>query len=85
MNLEIGQIWRKHGPYDWLMITGFQLPDKPNYDGALAGVSVRHRVYSNKTGKWYFKKAGMFIPASNEADFVNKMKSSFRFMEQPNE
>lgn len=38
--LAVGAIWRKHGPFGWFRIIGFQLPEIPGYDGGIPGVSV---------------------------------------------
>ena len=40
MEIEVGQVWRKKGPYDWVKITHIEDPRYPNYDGGLIGVGV---------------------------------------------
>ena len=68
MEFEVGQVWRKDGPYDWLSIEQILDPDYPNYDNGCIGVVVksfppqlkgiqlrggkRYFVASNKNESW---------------------------------
>jgi hypothetical protein len=41
MKIEVGQVWRKRGPFHWLKIENIQDPEYPGYDGGLIGCSAR--------------------------------------------
>jgi hypothetical protein len=73
--LKIGQVWRKHGPQGWIKIVGFQLPDYPDYDGGMKGVSIIKRWPS---GDW--AKGRWFHPAKDEDDFIKNMKDTCRYL-----
>ena len=40
MEIKVGQVWRKLGPYGWWKIERIVAPGYPRYDGGLPGVSI---------------------------------------------
>ena len=78
MKLEVGQIWRKHGPADWLRIEQIQMDGHPDYDGGAPGVSVSVRTWK---GRW--KNQRWFYLANTYKQFIQQMKDSFRYLEEP--
>jgi hypothetical protein len=40
IKIEVGQVWRKLGPYDWLKVDMIHDPRYTGYDGGLIGCSV---------------------------------------------
>lgn len=64
--LEVGQIWRKCGPVDAIKIKSIILPEYPDYDGGLNGISVRFsRLPSNATSVSWARE-GSFISGNYE-------------------
>lgn len=42
MDIKEGQIWRKHGPYDWLKIIQILDPAYSNHDGGIHGARCQY-------------------------------------------
>ena len=76
--LKIGQVWRKDGPSDWIKIVGLQLTVCPKYDGGLAGVSFVRR---EPRKEWTWVNTKYFYPCKGEADFIERMQNTCRFLE----
>jgi len=59
MELKVGQVWRKQGPYGWLKIEQILAPGCPEYDGGLPGCVARYyppqfKGIKLKGGKTFF-------------------------------
>jgi len=59
MKIEVGQIWRKQGPYGWLKIERILAPGYPDYDGGLSGCVARYyppqlKGIKRRGGKTFF-------------------------------
>ena len=61
--IEVGQVWRKQGPYDWLKIERIQDPDYPEYDGGIAGCSARY--YPAQLKGIYLRGGKVFFVANS--------------------
>lgn len=72
--IEVGDIWRRCGPCEWVRVMEVHLPGYDNYDGALPGVSVN---FTSSRGKWL--KRRWFIACKDEAQFVTEMEKMFRW------
>lgn len=77
--VQIGNVYRKAGPCDWVKIVRVQMPGHENYDGGLPGCSVRF-----STGNGGFERRTWFYPAIDDADFERKMKESCCELVTPN-
>jgi hypothetical protein len=73
---KIGDVWRKHGPCDWVKIVSRQWDGFPEYDGALKGCSI---VMTNLNGNW--KRQGVFWPCNDPDEFASDMKKHFRTLD----
>ncbi len=76
MTLYVGQVWRKHGPCDWLRIKAIHLPDYPGADGGAPGVSVQFRHWK---GRWRSQR--YFFLANNQADCMQTMERWYNYPE----
>ncbi|MFW5804096.1 MAG: hypothetical protein ACOCWG_02575 [bacterium] len=76
---EIGDIWRKHGPCDWMKIECRQWPKFSEFDGGLKGASVQ---ISTGRGGWY--RDSVFVAAPIPDDFASYMKSCGRSLIRKN-
>ena len=59
MEMQVGQVWRKHGPHGWLKIEKILDPRYPEYDGGLPGCVARYfppqlKGIKLRGGKTYF-------------------------------
>jgi len=78
--VQVGNIYRKSGPCDWVKIVRIQMHGHENYDGGSPGCSVRF-----STGKGGFHRRTWFYPAKSDADFEKLMAESNRRLVTPNE
>lgn len=79
MSITKGQVFRKDGPRDWMRVERVLIPEHPEYDGALPGVSVRR---SDSGGRGW-QKQGWFVPACTDQQFLDKMTGDCRYLESP--
>lgn len=77
VRLEVGQVWRKAGPYDWLRVTDIMLPGSPKDDSGLPGVSF-DALGRNGRGK---KDMGWFVPGRDQETIINWLRNTGRFLQ----
>jgi hypothetical protein len=74
---KIGDVWRKHGPCDWMRIKSRQWPGFPEFDGGARGASVQ---MSTGRGGWT-RVNGFFVLAQTPDAFASLMRKCNRELE----
>ena len=77
VRLSAGQVWRKHGPCDWLRVNRIMLPNTEHDDGGLPGVSFDALARGGKRKK----PMGWFVPGMTEAAIIRWLANSGRSVE----
>jgi hypothetical protein len=84
--VNVGDVWRKHGPMDWARVLYVQLPGYPGYNGGAPGVCVEFSDLRWPKGKakQVWRRGGFYICPSAEA-FENPMRRDYRYRDGEDE